>query len=361
MHALGTTLLVPVWRLPQTGIGDSAERDEETMYRYILTRVLIMIPTLFVISIISFALIELPPGDYLSSYIDRLMQSGQDATRDLVQNLRIRYGLDKPVHVRYLKWMGGVLQGDFGYSFLYNRPVSQLIGERLALTIFVTFTTLIFTWVLAIPIGIYAAVRQYSPTDYVFTFIGFIGLATPNFMLALILMYLGYKLFGFNVGGLFSMEYATAPWSWAKFVDMLEHLWVPVVVIGTAGTAGMIRVMRANMLDEIRKPYVTTARAKGLPPWKVILKYPVRVAMNPFVSTIGWLLPSLVSGATITAIVLSLPTTGPLLLEALRNQDMYLAGSFLMFLAALTVVGTLLSDILLAWIDPRIRYGARGR
>ncbi len=320
-----------------------------------------MIPTLFIISIVSFALIELPPGDYLTSYMSRLLESGQDVTSDLVTNLRVRYGLDKPLHVRYIKWMGGIFQGDFGYSFLYRRPVSTLIGERLGLTVFITFSTILFTWIVAIPIGVLSAIKQYSPGDYLFTFLGFIGLATPNFMIALILMYLGYKWFGFNVGGLFSMEFANAPWSWAKFVDMLQHLWIPVVVIGTAGTAGMIRIMRANMLDEIRKPYVVTARAKGLPEWRIISKYPFRVALNPFVSTVGWLLPRLISGATITAIVLSLPTTGPLLLEALRSQDMYLAGSFIMFLAALTVIGTLISDILLIIIDPRIRYGKQVR
>lgn len=326
------------------------------MGEYILKRILAMIPTLVIISIISFVIIQLPPGDFLTSYIARLMQSEQEVSQELVIALRHRYGLDQPLHMRYFKWVGGMFRGDFGYSFRFNRPVRDLIGERLVLTIVVTFATVIFTWLVSFPIGIYSAVKQYSIGDYVATFIGFLGLATPNFMLALILMFIGFKYFGFNVGGLFSPEYANAPWDMAKFMNMLEHLWVPVVVIGTAGTAGMIRVMRANLLDELHKPYVTTARAKGLHEWNVIVKYPVRVALNPFVSTIGWMLPALVSGEAITAIVLNLPTTGPLLLEALRSQDMYLAGSFVMMLASLTVVGTLISDVLLAWIDPRIRY-----
>ncbi len=329
------------------------------MQQYIIRRVLITIPTLFVISIVTFIIINLPPGDFLHSYIARLEQSQREVSFELIETIRQRYGLDQPLTLRYFKWMGGVFQGDFGYSFNYNRPVSELIGERLLLTITIAFCTVLFTWILAFPIGIYSAIRQYSPGDFLFTFVGYIGLATPNFMLALILMFVSYRYFGWNVGGLFSIEFANAPWSLAKVFDMIEHLWVPVVVVGTAGTAGLIRIMRANMLDELPKQYVTTARAKGLPEWKVIFKYPVRIALNPFVSTIGWLLPQLVSGATITAVVLSLPTTGPLLLESLRNQDMYLAGTFVMFLAVLTVIGTFVSDILLAMLDPRIRYSAR--
>jgi peptide/nickel transport system permease protein len=315
-----------------------------------------MIPLLLIISIISFALIQLPPGDYLSSYIAQLEQSNREVSRELAMSLRHRYGLDDPFHVQYFKWITGIFQGDFGYSFEHNRPVGELIGERLLLTILITFATTLFTWIVAFPIGVYSAIKQYSVGDYFFTFLGFIGLATPNFMLALILMFVGYKFWGLSVGGLFSMQYINADWSLAKFIDLLQHLWIPVVVIGTAGTASMIRIMRANLLDELNKPYVTTARAKGLAEWKLILKYPVRVALNPFISTIGWMIPRLVSGSTITAVVLSLPTTGPLLLEALRNQDMYLAGSFILFLSSLTIVGTLISDILLAWLDPRIRY-----
>lgn len=326
------------------------------MVKFIMRRLLIMIPLLLIISIISFALIQLPPGDYLSSYIAQLEQSNREVSRELAMSLRHRYGLDDPFHVQYFKWITGIFQGDFGYSFEHNRPVGELIGERLLLTILITFATTLFTWVVAFPIGVYSAIKQYSVGDYFFTFLGFIGLATPNFMLALILMFVGYKFWGLSVGGLFSMQYINADWSLAKFIDLLQHLWIPVVVIGTAGTASMIRIMRANLLDELNKPYVTTARAKGLAEWKLILKYPVRVALNPFISTIGWMIPRLVSGSTITAVVLSLPTTGPLLLEALRNQDMYLAGSFILFLSSLTIVGTLISDILLAWLDPRIRY-----
>lgn len=326
------------------------------MVKFILRRLLIMVPLLLIISIISFALIQLPPGDYLSSYIAQLEQSNREVSRELAMSLRHRYGLDDPFHVQYFKWITGIFQGDFGYSFEHNRPVGELIGERLLLTILITFATTLFTWVVAFPIGVYSAIKQYSVGDYFFTFLGFIGLATPNFMLALILMFVGYKFWGLSVGGLFSMQYINADWSLAKFIDLLQHLWIPVVVIGTAGTASMIRIMRANLLDELNKPYVTTARAKGLAEWKLILKYPVRVALNPFISTIGWMIPRLVSGSTITAVVLSLPTTGPLLLEALRNQDMYLAGSFILFLSTLTIFGTLISDILLAWLDPRIRY-----
>ena len=329
------------------------------MRQYILRRILVMIPTLIVISMITFVIINLPPGDYLHSYIARLEQSQREVTQDLVESIRVRYGLDRPIHVRYFMWFRGIFSGDFGYSFRYNRPVSELIGERLALTVGIALVTIVFTWVIAFPIGIYSAVRQYSIGDVAATIVGYIGLAIPNFMLALILMYVSFRYFGFNVGGLFSMEYADAPWNWAKFVDLLQHLWVPVVVVGTAGTAGLIRIMRANMLDELPKQYVMTARAKGLSEWGVIVKYPVRVALNPFISTVGWLLPVLVSGEIITAVVLGLPTTGPLLLEALRSQDMYLAGSFVMFLATLTVIGTFVSDLLLALLDPRIRYSVK--
>ena len=323
---------------------------------YLARRIIIMIPTLLIISFISFFLIQLPPGDFVDAYIMALEQNNEDTSQELADTLRSRYGLDKGALGAYLSWMKGVLVGDFGFSFSHNRPVRELIGERLLLTIIVTSTTMLFTWVVSFAIGVYTALRPHSIGDYIATFIGFIGLAIPNFMLALILMFVGYKYFGLSVGGLFSNEFANAAWSWGKFVDLLKHIWVPVIVIGTAGTAGMIRIMRANLLDELHKPYVTTARSKGLPEWRVVLKYPVRLALNPFVSTIGWMIPRLVSGGAIVAVVLSLPTTGPLLLSALRNQDMYLAGSFLMFLASLTVVGTLISDILLALLDPRIRY-----
>jgi len=326
------------------------------MLTYIGRRLLMMIGTLLVISIISFAIIQLPPGDFLTAYIERLEESGQTRDEALVEALKKRYGLDQPIYMQYLKWMWGMFHGDFGQSFLYNRPVAELIWERLALTVSVSFAAMIFQWVAAFPIGIYSAVKQYSLGDYLFTFLGFIGLAVPNFMLALILMWLAFSQFGVNVGGLFSSDFVDAPWSWAKVVDLLKHLWLPMVVLGTAGTAGLIRIMRANLLDELHKPYVTTARAKGLSERRLLLKYPVRVALNPFVSTVGWSLPALVSGSTIVSIVLSLPTTGPLLYRALLMQDMYLAGTFIMMLSVLTVIGTLVSDILLAWLDPRIRY-----
>lgn len=327
------------------------------MGAFILRRLLYMIPTVIVISIISFAIIQLPPGDYLTSLIAQLASSGESIDNAQVIALRERYGLDAPIWVQYWKWVSNiVLHGDFGQSFEWNRPVATMIWERLGLTFLVSFVTLIVVWVIALPIGIYSAVRQYSLGDYVFTFFGFIGLAIPNFLLALVLMYLALIWFGQSAGGLFSPEFVDAPWSWARVADLAGHMWIPVVVIGTSSMAALIRVMRANLLDELYKPYVTTARAKGLPEWRVILQYPVRVALNPFVSTIGWILPSLVSGAVIVSVVLSLPTTGPLLLRALLSQDMYLAGTVILLLSVLTVVGTLISDILLALLDPRVRY-----
>lgn len=326
------------------------------MLAYIGRRIIWMIITLLVISMMSFVIIQLPPGDFLTAYIQQLEDSGQTRDQALIDGLTKRYGLDQPIYVQYGKWMWGMLHGDFGQSFLENKPVGDLIWERLGLTVAVSFAAMLFQWVFAIPVGIYTAVRQYSVGDYVFTFLGFIGLATPSFMLALILMWFAFSTFGANVGGLFSAQYLAAPWSWAKFVDMLKHLWLPMVVLGVGGTAGLIRIMRANLLDELRRPYVITARAKGLKERKLVLKYPLRVALNPFVSTIGWSLAGLVGGETIVAIVLNLPTTGPLLYRALLMQDMYLAGTFIMMVSTLTVIGTLLSDILLAWVDPRIRY-----
>ncbi len=326
------------------------------MLQYILRRILYIIPTLIVISVISFVIIELPPGDFLTSYITQLELSGESIDQSLVDALKRRYGLDQPLYVRYIKWVWQALHGNFGVSFEWERPVSELIWDRLLLTVVISLSTLMFTWIVALPIGIYSATHQYSISDYVVTLLGFIGLATPNFMIALVLMWIAFSHFGVNLSGLFSEEFIDKPWSLAKVVDMLKHLWVPMLVLGTSGTAGLIRTMRANLLDELHKPYVETARAKGLAETKVILKYPVRVALNPFVSTIGWALPQLVSGATIISIVLSLPTTGPLFFKALMSQDMYLAGTFVMMLSFLTVIGTLISDILLAWLDPRIRY-----
>jgi peptide/nickel transport system permease protein len=328
------------------------------MLQYIVRRALYMIPTLFAISVVSFILIQLPPGDFLTSYVSKLRAEGENVDRAQLIALEQRYGLNDPVYVQYWKWISGiVLRGDFGRSFEWNRPVSALIWDRLGFTVLLSIATLLFVWIIAFPIGIYSAIRKYSIGDYVATFFGFIGLAVPSFLLALILMYISFRYFGQSVGGLFSPEYVDAPWSLARVGDLLSHLWIPIIVIGLGGTAGLIRTMRANLLDELPRAYVTTARAKGLPETRLIAKYPVRVALNPFVSKLGWELPELVSGEAIISIVLSLATTGPLLLAALLAQDMYLAGSFIMLLSVLTVIGTLLSDILLAWLDPRIRLG----
>lgn len=327
------------------------------MTQFIIRRFFIMIPTLLIISVVSFVIIQLPPGDFVTQMVAAMEQEGRFPEESFVEELRHRYGLDRPIYIQYFRWLGRVVQGDLGYSFAWNQPVARIIGSRILLTMVISFTTVLFTWVVAFPIGVYSATHQYSVGDYSFTVIGFLGLSIPNFMLALILMWISYTLFDSSIGGLFSREFVNAPWSLAKFVDFLEHLWIPVIVVGTAGTAGLIRILRANLLDELQKPYVTTARTKGMKEWHLIMKYPVRVAINPFISTIGWLLPTLISGSTITAVVLSLPTSGPLLLAALRSQDMYLAGSFLLILSSLTVVGTLVSDILLAWVDPRIRLG----
>jgi peptide/nickel transport system permease protein len=275
------------------------------------------------------------------------------------EHLRELYGLDQPLYVQYAKWMGNVVQGKFGWSLTFNQPVAEVIGSRLGMTMVISLAAILLTWIVALPIGIYSAVRQYSIGDYVFTIIGFIGIATPSFLLALIVMYLGFRWFDTDVGGMFSVEYETAPWSLAKFVDLLQHLWVPALILGLSGTAQTMRIMRANLLDELRRPYVITARAKGLAERRVIMKYPVRVALNPFASTVGYLLPYVVSGAIIVSLVLSLPTVGPILLTSLKNQDMFLAGTIILLLSVATVVGTFLSDMLLLWIDPRIRVEGR--
>lgn len=326
------------------------------MGSYILRRLMAMVPTLLAISVVVFILIQLPPGDIITSTLESLRQQGMEANSEQIQALKAQYHLDESLPMQYLRWVFNFLQGDMGYSIKYQQPVNTLIWDRMGFTVMIALASLLFTWALAIPIGIYSAVRQYGYGDYLFTVVGLLGLATPNFLLALVLMYLGYTWFGVSVGGLFSPEMVEASWSWARFVDLLQHIWIPMVVIGTAGTASIMRIMRANLLDELKKPYVTTARAKGLRPVRLVLKYPVRIAISPFISTIGWLLPALISGEAIVSVVLNLPTTGPLLLQALLSQDMYLAGSFIMLLSVLTVVGMLLSDILLAIIDPRIRY-----
>ena len=325
------------------------------MFRYIIHRLMIMIPTLLAISLIVFVIIQLPPGDYLESYIAELQSQGESVDQAKIEFLRQNYGFDKPLLEQYALWLFGMLQGDFGFSFEHRMPVSDVVGDRLWLTFLISYTTMVFTWLVAFPIGLYSATHQYSWGDYGLTFIGFIGLATPNFLLALVLLYFANVVFGTSVGGLMDPVFLDQPWSWAKAVSVLEHLWIPVIVIGTAGTAGTIRRLRANLLDELEKQYVITARAKGLPPLRLLLKYPFRMSLNFFIADIGGMLPAIVSGEAVVAVVLSLPTTGPMMLASLRSQDMYLAGSFLMFLATLTVVGVLLSDLALAMLDPRIR------
>lgn len=329
------------------------------MLAYIVRRALLAILTIVAVSILSFAIIQLPPGDYVTSYIAAQQASGNPLAQEAAENLRNLYGLDAPIYVQYYKWVSQMARGNFGQSMEWGRPVDQVIGDRLWLTVAISLTALMFTWVVALPIGIYSAVRQYSVGDYVYTFLGFIGLAIPNFMLALILMYFGFKYFNLSIGGLFSPDYANAPWSPARLWDLVRHLPLPAVVLGLGGTAGIIRIMRANLLDELRKPYVVTARAKGLPYMRAVLRYPVRVALNPFASTIGYELPHIVSGSIIVSLVLSLPTVGPLLLRALISQDMFLAGTIILLLGTLTVIGTFLSDLLLMWIDPRIRLEDR--
>ena len=336
------------------------------MFNFLIQRLLIMIPTLLAISIIVFIIIQLPPGDFLSNQLSELRSQGDTAAIEKIEFLRTQFGLDKPMIQQYAVWLGvwpgpdgfgGLLQGDLGHSFEFDLPVNEVVGDRVLLTFVVSFTTIIFTWLVSFPIGVYSATHQYSWGDHSLTFIGFIGLATPNFLLALVLLYFANIWFGTEIGGLMDEQYLDAPWSLAKAGSVLAHLWVPVVVIGTSGTAGMIRRLRANLLDELQKQYVVTGRAKGLPPLKLLLKYPLRMSLNPFIADIGNLLPQIISGAAIVSVVLSLPTTGPMLLQALQSQGQFLAGSFLVALAALTVVGMFLSDVALAALDPRIRLG----
>jgi len=326
------------------------------MFAYIARRVLLMIPTLFLVSIISFIAIQLPPGDYLTSYVAGLRTMGENIEQESIDALRERYGLGEPVYVQYTKWMSGIiLRGDWGQSMEWQKPVKELIGERILLTVILSLVSLLVSWFIAIPIGVYSATHQYSIPDYVLSIISFVGVGVPGFLLALIFMYFAQTQLNMNVGGLFSEKYINAPWSLDRVIDMAKHLWIPVLILAVEGTAGGIRTTRANLLDELNKPYVELARAKGLNEWKLIWKYPVRIALNPFFSTVGWSLASLISGATLISVVLSLQTTGPMQLRALTSQDMYLAGSFLLILSVLTVIGTLISDILLAWVDPRIR------
>ena len=325
------------------------------MYQYFLRRICIMGLTLVVISALVFIIIQLPPGDYLTTYIEELKAQGEVVDPKKITFLRSQYGLDQPMTTQYFVWLAGMLQGDFGYSFEYDLPVTDVVGDRMWLSMILNFATVLFVYMMSFPIGVYSATHQYSWGDHGLTFIGFLGLATPNFLLALILLYFANVWFGTSIGGLMEPEFIDQPWTWGKIKSVLAHLWVPVVVIGTSGTAGMIRRLRANLLDELQKQYVVTGRAKGLGELRLLIKYPMRMALNPFIADIGSLLPQVVSGSVIVSAVMSLPTTGPMLLSALQSQDMYLAGSFLMFLAVLTVIGMFVSDVLLAMLDPRIR------
>lgn len=325
------------------------------MNQYILRRVMASIATIIALSIVTFVIIDLPPGDYVTTYASKVRERGDKINQTTIDALRERYGFDEPIFIRYGKWIVNILQGDFGRSFLYNQPITELIGDRLILTVVVSGMTLVVSWAIAFPIGIYSALKPYSLFDYVFTFIGFIGLAVPGFLLTLIVMYIAFRYFDITIGGLFSPEYLNAPWSSGRILDLFQNLGIPVFILGLGSTAELIRILRANLLDELNKPYVTTARAKGLRELGMILRHPVRVALNPFLSTAGWMLPELVSGSVIVASILGLPLIGPMLLEALRAQDMYLAGAMILMLGVLTVIGTFISDLLLAWVDPRVR------
>jgi len=328
---------------------------------YLMTRrIAAFLVTIFFVSIIAFIIIQLPPGDFVDAYAGKKTQGGVIITQDELNVMRVRLGLDRPLYQQYLKWIGGVIGGDLGFSWEFHKPVVDVLGERLPWTLILAFATMAFTYMVAIPIGIYSAVRQYSVGDHIATLLGYIGLATPGFLFALILMYLGQKWFGMSVGGLFSPEFEDVAWSWAKFADMFSHLWVPVIVLGMAGTAFQLRTIRATLLDELNKMYVTAARAGGVPEFNLLIKYPVRVALNPIVATLGWELSKVISGAAIIGIVLSLPTIGPLYVNALLNQDMYLAGALILIYCILVVVGTFISDILLMILDPRIRLGGKG-
>ncbi len=341
------------------------------MLRYVIQRLFVMIPTLLVISFLVFAIIQAPPGDFLESMIAEQQSRGENVNTEKIEFLRHTYGLDQPFYLQYLRWMfgnwdglhyqnGGLIFGDMGYSFEHNMPVTDVIGDALSLTVIISLASILFVWVISFPIAVYSATHQYGLGDYIFTFLGYIGLATPSFLLALVLLYFANVQFGTSIGGLLDPQYIDQPWSWGKFISLMEHMWIPVLVIGLPGTAGMIRRLRANLLDELNKQYVVTGRAKGLPPFRLLMKYPLRVSLNPFIADIGSLLPELISGSVVVSVVMSLPITGPILLQALRSQDMYLAGSFLMFMAGLTVVGIFVSDLALAMLDPRIRFGAGG-
>lgn len=325
------------------------------MLQYIVKRLLLLPVLLFIFSVFAFVIIQAPPGDFVTSYIAELAASGSSVGQAQVDALRELYGLDQPMHVQYLKWMGRLRKGDLGVSLDWQRPIAELISERLVLTVMLGLFTFGFTWLVAIPIGIFSATHQYSFFDYFFTIFNYFGVATPTFMTALVIMWLAFKHFGLSVTGLFSPAYVDAPWTWGRVIDLLKHMWLPMVILGLDGTARLARIMRANLLDELNKPYVEMARAKGMPEWRLVIKYPVRLALNPLISTIGWYLPQIFSGSVIVATVMNLPTIGPMLLRALITQDMFLAGSIILIYCFLAIIGTLMSDILLALLDPRIR------
>ncbi|TVR29780.1 MAG: ABC transporter permease [Spirochaetaceae bacterium] len=328
------------------------------MLDFLMRRMLLMIPTLFIVSGISFFVIQAPPGDFVTAHVQRLEDRGQIVDREAIEAMRARYGLDQPAHVQYVRWIRSMFRGDLGMSFDWGAPVSRVIARRIPNSLIISLFSFLFVYAVAIPIGMLSATRQYSVADYFFTFVAFVGLGIPNFLFALVMLWVVYSMTGQVLIGLFSAEYVDAAWSWARFMDMLRHVWIPAIIVGTAGTAKIVRVMRASLLDELQKPYVMVARAKGLSRSHVNYKYPFRIAINPVVSTIGWTLPSLITGEMLVSLVLGLPTLAPIFLRALQMQDMYLAGGIVFVLTLLTLLGTLISDILLGWIDPRIRFSS---
>ena len=325
------------------------------MLKYIIKRMLTLIPMLLVLSFVVFVIIQLPPGDYLTTYIDKLRSTGTEVTERMIEELQRRYRVGGTFWEQYWGWFTNLLQGDLGYSFRWNRSVNSLLEGRLGYTVGLSLASVIIIWVIAFPMGFYSATHRYSPLDYSFTAISFFGMSVPEFFLALVLMFLYFLVTKNYIGGLYSTDFQDVPFSFAKFLDLLKHVWLPFLVAAITGTAGLFKTFRANLIDELSKPYVKTARAKGVPYRKLLIKYPVRIALIPFIATVGWMLPGLISGSTVVGIVMNLPTVGPLLINALKDQDMYLAGSIVLILGALSMVGTVISDILLACADPRIR------
>lgn len=325
------------------------------MLSFIIRRTIYAIIAMWAVSVISFVIINLPAGDFVTTYIATQAATGNVILADEAENLRDVYGLNDPIYVQYVKWITRIVRGELGFSFEFNAPVRQVIEQNLANTLLLALGSVVFIWVVGIPIGIYSAVKQYSPGDYVATFLGFLGLGIPDFLIALVVAYLVFDHFGILLTGLYSAEYLTAPWSFGKALDLAQHLVLPVIILGTAGTASLIRIMRANLLDELKKPYVTTARAKGVTEWQLIMKYPVRYALNPVLSLTAYILPFLISGSVVLSYVLDLPTVGRDFLRALTAQDIYLSGAIILGTGWLTIIGTFFSDLLLAWVDPRIR------